>query len=99
MGIINRRVEPDSPQSSRGSSTPGNGLPPMPVTVRAPDPACRQRPPRAATHRSVASMSWERAMLWRVLSPSARAAAISSRWAWDLLGGGVTAPESFFGVI
>jgi hypothetical protein len=34
-----------------------------------------------------------------VLIPSARAAAISSRWAWDLLGGGVTVPESFFGVI
>ena len=59
----NRKVEPDSPQSSRGGSPPENRLPPMPVTVSVPGEVSVQLPPRAVTQRSVASMSWERAML------------------------------------
>ena len=55
--------------------------------------------PRAVRHRRVASTSWLMATPRTVLIPFDRTAAIASRWAWDLLGGGVTVPESFFGVI
>ena len=38
-------------------------------------------------------------MFATVLVPAARAAAISRRWVWDLLGGGVTVPEREWGMI
>ena len=43
--------------------------------------------------RRVASTSWEKSVLRMVLVPAAREAAMTSRWARDLLGGGVTTPE------
>ena len=39
-------------------------------------------------------MSSERVRFLMVLTPAAREAAMTSRWARDLLGGGVTTPES-----
>ena len=47
----------------------------------------------------MASTSWENEMFATVLVPAARAAAISRRWVWDLLGGGVTVPEREWGMI
>ena len=44
-------------------------------------------------------MSWEKATLEMTLSPSARAAAMRARWAWDLDGGGVTVPANLAGVM
>ena len=98
MGMKKRRVEPLSPQSSRGRSAPVR-RPPVPVISSTPGAVSRQRPPRAVRHRRVASTSWLMATPRTVLIPFDRTAAIASRWAWDLLGGGVTVPESFFGVI
>ena len=42
-------------------------------------------------------MSCESARLEMVLIPPPRAAAMSARWAWDLLDGGVTSPASLLG--
>ena len=94
-----RSVEPDSPQSKRGSSVKLFRLPPMPVTRSVPPPVCSHFAPSAAMQRSVASMSCESATFLTVLTPSASAAASSRRCAIDLLGGGVTAPARACGRI
>ena len=49
----------------------------------------------SSIHRRVARMSWEPARLCMTLPSPAKAAAMRQRWAWDLLGGGVTVPASF----
>ncbi len=72
---------------------------PSPWTRRVPSGRSSIPAHMADRHRRVARMSWESARPWMMLIPPLRAAAISNRWAWDLLEGGVTAPESFFGVI
>ena len=73
-------------------------LAPMPRTVTA-LPAQENPAPSSSRQLTVASMSWERATLVITLSPWARAAAMSRRWAWDLEGGGVTVPASPPGVM
>ena len=71
----------------------------MPVISNVPGASCFQLPPRAVRQRRVASTSLENEMFATVLVPAARAAAISRRWVWDLLGGGVTVPEREWGMI
>ena len=66
-------------------------MPPMPV-IRSPFSTVSHRAPRACMQRRVASMSWEKSVLRMVLVPAAREAAMTRRWARDLLGGGVTTP-------
>ena len=85
-----RRVEPDSPQSRRGREGVGRFMV-RPCTVRV-DPDQVKEAPRASMHRMVARMSWDGATWVSTLSPEARAAAMMSRWAWLLEGGGVTGP-------
>ena len=97
----NRRVEPDSPQSSRGRAMRRMGdmaLAPMPLT-RTVLPFRENWAPSSSRQSMVAIISLERATLWMTLSPWAKAAAISSRWAWDLEGGGVMVPFSLVGVM
>ena len=71
---------------------------PMPRTATV-LPSIANSAPSSRRQRMVAWMSWEKATLEMTLSPWARAAAMSSRWAWDLDGGGVTAPDSLDGVM
>ena len=87
-----RSVDPDSPQSNCGRAPKGWRMPPMPV-IRSPSSTASHCPPRACIQRRVASTSWEKSVLRMVLVPAAREAAMTSRWARDLLGGGVTTPE------
>lgn len=93
----NRSVEPLSPQSRVGKG-PAWGMEfPRPWTRSVPGPRSSTRAPRADKHRRVAWMSCESARLEMVLIPPPRAAAMSARWAWDLLDGGVTSPASLLG--
>ena len=80
-GMRKRRVDPDSPQSSRGSSSPvevRGVTPPTPRTRRT-LPSRVQAAPRASMHRRVARMSSLRATFSMTLSPAARAAAMRRR--------------------
>ena len=73
-------------------------LAPMPWTVTV-EPSTAKPAPSSSRQRRVARMSSGKAMLVITLSPWARAAAMSRRWAWDLEGGGVTAPDNLAGVM
>ena len=90
MGMRNRRVEPDSPQSM---APPGAEPMFCPSTSRAPAASSNTaRPPRAWMARAVAAMSWLPAMWERRHRPRDRAAQSMARWATLLLGGRSTCP-------
>ena len=88
-GMRKRRVDPLSPQSTgRGEGEEDGGA----GAKQAASPSRRTDTPRPRTARRVASMSAER-LRPRTRPSPARAAAISSRWAADLEGGGVRVPR------
>ena len=70
---------------------------PSPWTRRVPSGRSSIPAHMADRHRRVAWMSCESARLEMVLIPPPRAAAMSARWAWDLLEGGVTHRRVFSG--